>query len=102
MSGGAHLILRWVDGYQAGSQRINPDIHSRKIWGPQGPDPPAFPYIAEACVMAVFLVYCHDSNVRKSVFIAIKVFRHRRFFSPPVRNVKVVVDPAYQYLLFDA
>ena len=51
--------------------------------------------------MAVFLVYCHDSNVRKSVFIAIKVFRHRRFFSPPVRNVKVVVDPAYQYLLFD-
>ena len=52
--------------------------------------------------MAVFLLYCHDSNVRKSVFIAIKVFRHRRFFSPPVRNVKVVVDPAYQYLLFDA
>ena len=52
--------------------------------------------------MAVFLVYCHDSNVRKSVFIAIQVFRHRRFFSPPVPNVKVVVDPAYKYLLFDA
>ena len=51
--------------------------------------------------MAVLLVYCHDSNVCKSVFIAVKVFRHRRFFSPPVRNVQVVVDPAYQYLLFD-
>ena len=52
---------------------------------------PASPYLAEACVVAVYLIYHHDGHVRKCVFIAIEVFCHRRFFSPPMCNVKVMV-----------
>ena len=36
------------------SQRIDPEVHSRRIRGPQGPDPPAFPYLAETWVYRAF------------------------------------------------
>ena len=77
------------------SQRIDPEVHSRRIRGPQGPDPPAFPYLAETWVVAIYLIYRHDGHVRKSVSIAIEKFRHMRFFSPPMRDVKaMVIDSA--------
>ena len=44
--------------------------------------------------MAVHLVILHNSHVCKSLFIAIKVFCHRRLLSSPMRDVKTMAfDP---------
>ena len=76
------------------SQWIDSEVHSRRMWSPQSPDPPAFPYFKEAWVAAIQLVYHRDSHVRLSVSIASEVLRHRIFFSSPVRDVKTMaVDP---------
>ena len=77
------------------SQGIHPEVHSQRIWGPQGPDQPAFPYLAETWVAAVYFIYRHDSHINKSVSFAIKVFRHRRFLHFPMHDVllpKYIVD----------
>ena len=66
------------------SQGIHPEVHSRRMWVPQGPDPPAFLYLAETWVMAVYFIYRHDGHVSKSVSFAIKVFRHMRFLPFPL------------------
>ena len=55
------------------SLRINPEVHSRRVRGPQGPDPPASPYFAETLSqLYMYLVYRHGNHVRLSVFIAIE------------------------------
>ena len=65
------------------SQRINPEVCFQRVWGPQGSDPPAFPYIAEAWVTASYLVHRHDSHVCQWMSIIVEMLGHRRFFSPP-------------------
>ena len=55
----AYWILKvnwWLHIGQV-SHWIYSEVHSRRIWGPQGPDPPAFLYFAEAWVTAVNFVY---------------------------------------------
>ena len=76
------------------SQGVNPEVHSRRIQGPQGTDPPAFPNLAETWVVAVYFIYLHNGHISKSVSFAIKVFRHRRFFCIPMRDVEAMaIDP---------
>ena len=58
------------------SQGIHPEVRSRRISGPQGPDPPAFLYLAETLVMAVYFVYRLSGHVSKGVSFAIEVFCH--------------------------
>ena len=77
------------------SQGIHPEVHSRRVRGSQGPDPPAFLYFAETWVIAVHFIYCHNSHVSKSVSFSIKVFHNRRFLHFPVHDVEtMVIDPA--------
>ena len=77
------------------SQEINPEVHSRRIWGSQGPDSPAFPYLVEAWVVAVYFIYHYNDHVSKGVSFSIKVFRHKRFLRFPKRDVEAMaIDPA--------
>ena len=49
------------------SQGVHLEVHSRRIWGPQGPDPPTFPYLAETWVVAVHFIYCCNGHINKCV-----------------------------------
>ena len=47
------------------SRGIHPEVHSQRIQGPQGPDPPAFPYLAETGVVAIYFEYKSTSWLPK-------------------------------------
>ena len=80
------------------SQGVHPEVHSRRIWGPQGPDPAAFLYLAETWVVAVYFIYHNDGHISKSVSFSIKVFRHTLM----VKDTLLLTWPSRWYIKYTA
>ena len=94
---GHNKSLRSLMVIEQVSQGILPEVHSRRIWGPQSPYPPAFLYLAETLVLAAYLIYRHDRHVSMSVSFSIKVFHHRRFLRFPMRDVETMATDSAVY-----
>ena len=78
------------------SQGVHPVVHSPRIWGPKGTDPPAFPYLAKTWVVALYFIYRHNGHINKSVSFTVKVFHHRKFLHFPMCDVEAM---AFIYLI---
>ena len=50
--------------FQQVSQRIQPEVHSERMWNAQGCEPNAFPHFTKTFVVAL---WCYDRDVRKCV-----------------------------------
>ena len=89
-------VFKW---YMQASQTIDPEVHSQREWGLQGPDPPAFLDLVQARIMAVCFVDDHHGHVCLRVHVGFKMCRHRGIFNPPMHDVKMMtVDPAMKGL----
>ena len=70
-----HVVYRWSLSRFLSESTLR--LIPKRMWSPQGSDPPAFPYFAETRVVAVELVYRHHSHVCKCVSFAVKLLKYK-------------------------
>ena len=77
------------------SQSVHPKVHSERMWGHQGSDPPAFPYLRR---QESWLYSSSIAMTGMSASVCPSPLKcmlcHRRFSSPPLHDAKTMaVDP---------